>query len=298
MPGMYPEAAIARLAAVQEGNVTFAQLRAGGLSRDEIRTRERRGALTRRYRGVYAVGHVPGSWFSGAFAAWLARGPASALSFTACAAALGVLPEPEGPIHLTRATGGTSEEGMVLHQGDLTDDTWHRRGLVMTSPARLMLDLAATQPRPVVERAYNQAQVLRLITPGQVASRMDGWHGRRGVTVLRSFLDDRGATRSELEDAFRRLVRAAGLPEPEFNQWIDGVLVDAVWRTERVVVELDSRAFHGHDRAFEADREKNNRLILRRWTPLRFTYPRITREPLAVVAEVVAALNRSARSAA
>lgn len=288
-----PDARIARLAARQEGNVTTRQCLEAGLSREEMKTRRRRGLLIPRHRGVYAVGHLPDAWFSAAFAAWLAYGSASALSHLTCAAALGTLPEPDGLLHLTRPTSGREHEGTKLHRASLERDTWHRRGLILTSPPRMLLDLAATEPANVVERAYNQAQVLKLITPAQLQERLAEWRGRRGVSLLRSFINDRGATRSELEDAFTALVKAARLGVHERNVWIDGVFADAVWRAERVVVELDSRTFHGHDRAFEGDRSKGNRLALKGWMLLRFTYRRIKREPYAVVAELTTALTRT-----
>lgn len=292
MACMSPDAAVARLASRQEGNITTAQLLGEGLSATEIRGRVRCGALLRRHRGVYAVGHVPEGWFSAAFAAWLAYGRTSALSHITCAAALETLPPPGGLLHLTRATRGHVHRGTRLHRVDLGRDTWRRRGLIVTSPARMLLDLASSVPPNVVERAYNQAQVLKLLTPAQLGDRLDEWQGRRGVALLRSFIDDRGATRSELEDAFRAVVRGARLGRPDFNVWVDGVFADAVWHDARVVVELDGRAFHGHDAAFEGDRTKGNRLALKGWTVLRFTYRRIKREPLAVVAELTAALTR------
>lgn len=261
MPSVSPDAVIAARAARQEGNVTFLQCREAGLSSEEIKTRKRRGLLIPRHRGVYAVGHVPDAWFSSAFAAWLAYGKASALSHLKCAAALRVVPPPEDDLlHLTRPTRGREHEGTKLHTANLAGDVWHRRGLVVTSLARLMLDLAATEPPALVERAYNQAQVLKLITPSQLNDRIDDWTGRRGVLLLKALLEHHGVSRSELEDAFRRLVAEAALPAYERNVWIDGVFADAVWRDQRVVVELDSRTFHSDDATFESDRRKANRL--------------------------------------
>lgn len=162
----------------------------------------------------------------------------------------------------------------------------------------MLLDLAAAEPLATVERAYNQAQVLKLLAPAQLEARLEAWSGRRGTRLLQALLDDHGVSRSELEDAFRVLIRSAGLTQPAMNQWVEGVYADAVWHAERVVVELDGRAFHRHDHAFEGDRAKANRLALRGWTVLRFTYRRLTHEPYAVIAELVTALNRQAGRAA
>ena len=40
-----------------------------------------------------------------------------------------------------------------------------------------------------------------------------------------------------------------GLPIPEPNVWIGPYRVDAIWRDERVIVELDSKAAHSSPHA-------------------------------------------------
>ena len=40
------------------------------------------------------------------------------------------------------------------------------------------------------------------------------------------------------------LLRAAKLPVPVFNGWVEGYEVDVLWRRERVVLEFDSYTFH------------------------------------------------------
>ena len=53
---MSPEAEVARLAARQHGMVTWAQMRAAGVSRDAIAAHVRNGWLVARHRGVYQIG--------------------------------------------------------------------------------------------------------------------------------------------------------------------------------------------------------------------------------------------------
>jgi len=47
-----------------------------------------------------------------------------------------------------------------------------------------------------------------------------------------------------------------GIPRPELNVLVEGHEVDALWRDEDVIVELDSYAFHRSLRAFVDDRAK------------------------------------------
>jgi hypothetical protein len=50
------------------------------------------------------------------------------------------------------------------------------------------------------------------------------------------------------------LVRGAGLPEPACNVYVEGQLVDFVWRPQRPVVEIDHYRPPGSRRSFEEDR--------------------------------------------
>jgi very-short-patch-repair endonuclease len=46
------------------------------------------------------------------------------------------------------------------------------------------------------------------------------------------------------------------------NTLVEGKLVDAVWPEQKLIVELDSWAFHRHRKAFEDDRERDVTLLL------------------------------------
>jgi len=114
--------------------------------------------------------------------------------------------------------------------------------------------------------------------------------GRHGMPALEALLEDRSdeppATRSELERRFLDLCRGARLPAPSVNVLVAGLEVDAVWREERLVVELDGHAFHGTRAAFERDRERDAALQLAGFRVLRITHRRLEREPHAVIQTV------------
>jgi very-short-patch-repair endonuclease len=48
--------------------------------------------------------------------------------------------------------------------------------------------------------------------------------------------------------------------------------VDAAWRRQRLIVELDGYAFHGTRAAFERDRARDRRLAAKGWRVLRVTW--------------------------
>jgi very-short-patch-repair endonuclease len=93
-------------------------------------------------------------------------------------------------------------------------------------------------------------------------------------------------TNSELEEMFIHLIDAAGLRRPEINALVEGFEVDAVWRDQRVVVELDGRGTHSTVAAFERDRARDRALQVAGWRPVRITYRQLRDSPLAVQTDV------------
>jgi putative AbiEi antitoxin of type IV toxin-antitoxin system len=211
---------VAELARRQHGVVGRAQLRALGLGEDAIDWRVRRRRLHRVHRGVYVVGY-PHLTRNGHFmAAVLACGDKAALSHFSAAVLWGLLSN-EGKIHVTRPTGG-ERPGLVIHRAGLEEgEVAKRAGIPLTNPARTLIDLADVAPRRTLERAFDEAEFLRLDCTG-LAPR----HGRRGTGVLSSVLAGHAArstrTRSELEEMFLALCDTHDLPRPEVNVQIEG----------------------------------------------------------------------------
>jgi len=179
--------------------------------------------------------------------------------------------------------------------------------------ARTLLDLAATQPRRVVERAYDQAEVLEILDMREFDDVLARAGGHRGAGVLRSIVAEHVAastlTRTELEEAFLAICRKVGLPRAEVNAWIPieplGYEADFLWRERGLIVEVDGRNVHATRRAFEHDRRRDQQLMLAGFRVVRFTWRQVEREPRAVattmralVAQPAAALSSSRRRSA
>jgi very-short-patch-repair endonuclease len=156
-------------------------------------------------------------------------------------------------------------------------------------------------PRRQLERAVEQAEVLRVFDLVELREAIARANGRRGAAVLRSVLaaldDEPGLTASELEEAFLALCRDAGLPEPAVNEWVrvdDGppLKADFLWRSQRLIVELDGWAAHGTRDRFEADRRRDQRTRRAGLDTLRFTHRQVVRDPAWVAATAVAMLDR------
>jgi very-short-patch-repair endonuclease len=86
-------------------------------------------------------------------------------------------------------------------------------------------------------------------------------------------------------------VREAGLPTPEVNVLVEEFEVDAYWPSARLVVELQSYAYHSDREAFERDHAKLARLKLAGYEVLALTWRQVTEEPAWVVGAVRALLD-------
>ena len=100
-------------------------------------------------------------------------------------------------------------------------------------------------------------------------------------------------TRSEAERALLALIRRAGLPRPETNVRVLGHEVDALWRTRRLVVEVDGFGVHGTRAAFERDRRRDAALVAAGHRVIRVTWRQLAQEPELLVARLAAALATS-----
>jgi predicted transcriptional regulator of viral defense system len=295
------EARIAELAERQHDVVTLHQLQLLGLGRSGVAKRTAIGRLHRIHQGVYAVGTARltehGYWM----AAVLAYGPRAVLSHRSAAALWGLMRGDGARIDVTLPKRSVRRRpGIVAHASpSLTvDDMTEEDGIPSTTVARTLLDLAEVAPRRVVERALDQAEVLKLFDMGAVEDVLTRAHGRRGASALRALLADRlepTLTRSELEERFLALCREASVADPAVNAWITldaGIAypVDFLWRAEQVAIETDGRDFHSHRKAFESDRLRDQRLTLAGFTVLRFTWRQLVHEPRRVAATLRAVL--------
>ena len=75
-----PDERVSRIAGRQRGRISSAQLRACGLSKDQIHHRTKTGFLHREHRGVFAVGHLARVPLGREVAALLACGPGAVLN--------------------------------------------------------------------------------------------------------------------------------------------------------------------------------------------------------------------------
>jgi very-short-patch-repair endonuclease/predicted transcriptional regulator of viral defense system len=298
------DAAVVALANSQYGVVARRQLRDLGLSDAAIAHRVAAGRLHRLHHGVYAVGHTRllqrGRWM----AAVLSCAPGAVLSHAA-AAALWELRASDATIvdvTIPGSGGRRRRAGIRLHRArSLDGQTAVMDGIPVTKPARTILDLAATLDVRAIERVIDQAENLRLTDFPSLDALARALASHRGATKLRTVLRDHTPgttlTKSQLEELFLALCRAAGLPKPLVNHRVAGFEADFVFADHRLIVETDSWRHHRSRDSFERDRRRDAIHAAAGWRTLRFTWRQIEHEPQTVAAAVAAALYRGASAA-
>jgi hypothetical protein len=281
--------ALAALTARQHGVASRTQLTELGFSRDGIATRVAAHRLHRLHRGVYTVApsllSPKGRWL----AAVIAIGPGAALSHRPAAALWELLPAGAGPPEVLVARNARKRSGVTVRCAHSlpADHVASRHGIACTTVARTLADLAPLVSPRVLERVLGQAEVLRLYDRTAIEAILDAHPRRAGSRTLRSLIASpnlaTGLSRSPLEERFLLFCDSASLPRPELNAPFtlpDGteIVIDALWRTAQLAVELDGRPFHMTHRAMVRDRRRDAQLTLAGYRPIRLMDADLSRE--------------------
>ena len=278
------ERELAALANRQHGVVTRRQLLSVGLGIRTIRRRVEAGRLHLLHRGVYVLGHgglnQRGRWLGAVFAC----GSGALLSHRSAAALWG-LTGPRGTIEVTSASG-RGRPGITAHEGGIDPaDRAIVDSIPVTSVARTLLDLAKVVDEQTLRRAFEEADrlgLLELRAFDELCSRRSGRHGLRALRPLIAAAREPTTTASPLEDRFAAFCEKHRLPPPATNVLVLGREVDALWPKRRLVVEMDSYAYHRHRAAFGRDRARDADFVEAGCRVIRLTHRRLDEAPDAV----------------
>jgi very-short-patch-repair endonuclease len=254
------------------------------------------GRWQRMHRGVYLIGPAPPTATARARAAVLACGQGAVVSHRTAAELWGLIAPRGGDPHITvPGRSPRRRPGIRLHRvAELASfEVVVRDGLALTSVARTICDMAGARPVRDVEDVLTEARRQRFVTDRQLVSVIDRAPARRGSAVIRALLNsesETGYTRSNAERLMLKLIRAAGLARPRLNAPLLGYVVDFLWPSERLIVEVDGYMFHGHRAKFETDRRRDQQLIAAGYRVIRVTWRQLRDQPLSVIASLAQAL--------
>jgi Transcriptional regulator, AbiEi antitoxin len=285
---------LTHLAGEQYGVVSYRQLRELGFSKGHVYRAHEADRLLRVYRGVYAVGHSELSPHGRCRAALLAFNDEAVLSHRSAGWLWGLFSWCREEVDVTYAGKGR-RKGIRVHRvmaiGDQDVTTLER--IRVTSLARTLIDIAASEPERELDRAVDRAKrrgLLDLDAIDQMIARRVRTPGaaqlKQALALYRKPVFDRA--RSEL--LFLDALENEGERLPVLNTWVDEWEIDAYWEPERFAVEVDGWETHGSREAFESDRLRLEEMKLAGIDGIRISARRIETEPQQVAKRIGALL--------
>jgi Protein of unknown function (DUF559)/Transcriptional regulator, AbiEi antitoxin len=288
----------AKIAAAQWGVIGIQQLLDCGITDSTVSRWAAEGRLHRIYPGVYTLGHSSVPIEGRLVAAVLHAGDGAVLSHATAAWWWDLIPAEPRLIDLSTTARTRSVEGVRVHRRRRFESTRHRR-FPVTTVAQTLLDFAASEPVQAVRQILAEADYRRVLNVAAVTALIG--QGRPGSGTLRQALARHqprlALTRSDLEKRFIGLCEDAGLLVPELNGRVSRMRVDALWREQKLAVELDGHNGHRSRAQIERDRRRDLRLRAHGFTVVRYTASQVFDEPHLVAEDLRRLLSRPARSA-
>jgi len=281
--------ALAAVAGRQQGRVTWEQIRQLGVPKGTVSLWLRQGYLHRRLPRVYAVGHPAGGVEADLAEALLYAGPGAMLSHGTAAWWWGLLDEQPRLIHVSTPRQRRSQPGNKVHSRRGCERVLHK-GFPVTTLPQTLVDLADERPLRTVRRALAKADYAVILDVRAIEAELG--RGRTGSAKLRTALIEHqprlAMTKSRLEVLMVELCEKGELVLPDINVYVDGWQVDALWREQRIAVELDGYGNHHTPAQLRRDRRKELALRSAGFIPVRYSEEQL--EQLAP--EVIADLRR------
>jgi very-short-patch-repair endonuclease len=285
---------LAQVAAAQRGLVHRTQVQELGISRGSFSHRLAAGSLHRVLPSVLAVVDPLLEPLAAETAALLYAGDGAVLSHESAAALWGLTASPSFVALTVIDRHVRIRPQLEIHRAKTLDirDVSLRHGLPVTAPARTLIDCATS---PAIDRLLNEARALKLVSDTAIREAIARCPGRPGTGPMRRLLEAEqapGYTRSEAERRLKRIIKDSNIETPIFNQPLLGYKPDALWRRQRVIVEVDGYRFHGHRQAFERDRARDAHFAAAGYVVLRFTWRQVTQRPFEVATTIAQTLGR------
>jgi hypothetical protein len=272
------------IAAGQYDLITTDQLRACGISDSVIAKRVARGALHRRYRGVYSIGAAPLSVEAQWLAAVLGAGPGSLLC-RGSAAQLQAVRSTRPPLIAVFSPRVRALDGVKVHRYrhlDPRDVTTHK-GIPVTTIHRTLVDLADELTAHELANVIHEAAFRGRFVEAAVRDCAARLNGRHNLDVLEHaislYTTGSAGTKSRAELALA--LKAVGA---RVNVHIEDIEVDFHCPDLRLIVEIDG-VQHGRPTTSREDKLKERILRLAGYEVLRFPD---TTPPETIVAAISA----------
>lgn len=241
--------------------------------------------------GVFAVGHLAPWIVSELWSAVLYAGPGAMLSHITAAWWLGLIDRPGQAIHVSTPRRCRPHPAVRAHARRTVSRTMHL-GLPVSTLPHTMLDLAASEPAPLLRHALAQLDYRGQLDPQALLAACG--RGMVGASALRAalavHLPALARANGALEVDFLLLCERYGIPLPAVNVRVCGILVDCFWPAARLVAELDGLANHSSPAQLRRDRERELILRAHGFRVIRYSYEQVHTQPEMVRDDLLAQL--------
>lgn len=259
--------------------------------------------------GIYSYGRAVETRTAAFRAALLAAGPDAALTGVSACEHLGLVrvrrqvparidvasPRLKAAVLRGRPRGMPGTSVRIARRDLDAGDLRRRDGLMVARAAWALIDFSIEADPVAVKFAFLEACRLGHFRRADVDYCFSRLEGRRGATKLRPLLGiwmpELSRIRSVLEGLFVLAWAATGRPMPLLNQKVCGYEVDALWEKERLIVELDGRAYHSDPASRARDAAKDAYLRSMGYTVVRFSFQQVSENPEWVIREVIRLLE-------
>lgn len=174
-------------------------------------------------------------------------------------------------------------------------------GIPVTSVERTVVDLARTLPFAAAVVTADSALYGKKTTLNRLYRVLDDCHGWPGTRAAADVLDfSHPLAESPLESISRVAFRDGGLPPPALQAWIAGSRgtigrVDFLWVEQRTIAEADGAMKYADPARARMQLRRDTELRRAGYEVVHFTWHDITVRPAEVIAQILAAFERSAR---
>lgn len=302
---------------------TRTELLADGCNDDYIRRGLRTGRIRALARGIFLVSpqddlSVADKFLLRALARQARLGNGWGAARTAAAQLWGIadwhLPRSEihlvhdGPRPTSQRFGDLIKQWAPLQPDDLS----HQHGILVTSPARTVVDLACTLPFEPALVAMESALHLELATKPKLEIQLDRRRGARGIAKARQVVGFASTlSESPFESRSRVFFRRHGIPQPRQQfEVVDSAAGDVLgitdfhWEGTPVVGECDGMGkYFGDDygdgaRNYRRDKRKRETLEALGFVVISWTWDELDQQPARLAARIRTALESYGRRAA
>lgn len=174
----------------------------------------------RLFRGVYLPAGEAVTLIQRVLGALLIAPPGAYASHHTAARLWGAVPPETDQTHISVPGGGarTVRDGIAAHRAETTIPPTQRRGVPVSAPAAVFLELATLHLDLVALVVLGDSLVRRArISPETLVAAAADWSGRGSRLARRATGLVRKGVDSAMETRLRLLIVLAGLPEPEVN---------------------------------------------------------------------------------